>query len=124
MIQSQYRFTLRDVRIGVAAIGLLLLLALPAVRAAQEAARRNRCMGNLKQLAIALHNYHNIHKQFPNVTSTEIRGVAPASISTKGNPGAGYHWLVSILPYLHEKKATMKWNKPVEASDFLRLIRP
>ena len=104
--------------IGVAAVGLLLLLALPAVRAAQEAARRNRCISNLKQLAIALHNYHDIHKQFPNVTSTKIRGVAPASISTEGNPGAGYHWLVSILPYLEEKKL---YDEMERASNGFRL---
>jgi competence protein ComGC len=98
-------FTLRDMLIGVAAIGLLLLLALPAVRAAQEAARRNRCIDNLKHHVLAMHNYHDVHKQLPNITSTGIRGVAPASLSSEDSSGSGYHWFVSILPYLGEKKS-------------------
>jgi competence protein ComGC len=98
-------FTLRDMLIGVAAIGLLLLLALPAVRAAQEESRRNRCIDNLKHHVLAMHNYHDVHKQLPNITSTEIRGVAPASLSSEDSSGSGYHWFVSILPYLGEKKS-------------------
>lgn len=97
-------FTLRDMFVGVAIFGFLLMLLMPAFHAARESSRRNTCIGNNKQLLLSLHNYHAVYHRFPNSTSTAIRGIAPASLSTETSPGAGYHWLVSILPWLEEQK--------------------
>jgi prepilin-type N-terminal cleavage/methylation domain-containing protein len=79
-------FTLVELLVVIAIIGILVALLLPAVQAAREAARRSQCMNNLKQIGVALQNYHSTKKTFP-------VGVAL---------GEGSMWSGHLLPYLEE----------------------
>jgi prepilin-type N-terminal cleavage/methylation domain-containing protein len=82
-------FTLVELLVVIAIIGILVALLLPAIQAAREAARRSQCMNNLKQIGIALQNYHGAHKTFP-------VGVSMQEGST---------WSAHILPYMEESSA-------------------
>lgn len=86
--------------------GVLVALLLPAIQAAREAARRTQCANNLKQIAIAFHNYHDVYKTFP-----------PAYIPDE-NGQPMHSWRVLILPFLEcdhiyrQYKFSEPWNSP------------
>lgn len=93
-------FTLVELLVVIAIIGILVALLLPAVQAAREAARRMQCSNKLKQLGIALHNYHDTYKAFPSTPGGN--GVLSA------NGGSVQNWmrwggLASLLPYVEQQ---------------------
>ena len=86
-------FTLVELLVVIAIIGILVALLLPAIQAAREAARRTQCTNNLKQLGVALHNYHDAHKVLP-----------AAAYCTSANTIAHCHtWLATLLPFIEQQ---------------------
>jgi prepilin-type N-terminal cleavage/methylation domain-containing protein len=90
-------FTLVELLVVIAIIGVLVAMLLPAVQAAREAARRSSCQNNLRQVGIALQNYHDTNKRFPSVA------YLTRPTGTPGQVGAFHHtWLTSILPFIEQ----------------------
>lgn len=97
--RAQRGFTLIELLVVIAIIAILISLLLPAVQQAREAARRTQCRNHLKQIGLALHNYHDIHSSFP--SGYTARGVV-SSDSAAAETGPGFAWGVMILPYLDQ----------------------
>ncbi|MBA4030907.1 MAG: prepilin-type cleavage/methylation domain-containing protein [Planctomyces sp.] len=90
-------FTLIELLVVIAIIAVLIALLLPAVQQAREAARRSQCKNNLKQMGLALHNYHDVHNTFPSAS------VRTTYTTTRGFYGkTGWAWSVMILPGLDQ----------------------
>ena len=98
-------FTLIELLVVIAIIAILIALLLPAVQQAREAARRTECKNNLKQLGLALHNYHDVHQCFPSGWIGVDAGIPTAH---DGINGAG--WGAMILPYLDQSPLYNQFN--------------
>jgi prepilin-type N-terminal cleavage/methylation domain-containing protein/prepilin-type processing-associated H-X9-DG protein len=97
-------FTLVELLVVIAIIGVLVALLLPAVQAAREAARRMQCGNNLKQLALACHNYHDAYKVFPpdSIGTTQPPGDW-GSNNWKLHNGERLSWMAVSLPFYEQK---------------------
>jgi prepilin-type N-terminal cleavage/methylation domain-containing protein len=91
-------FTLVELLVVIAIIGILVALLLPAIQAAREAARRSQCTNNLKQIGIAIHNYHDTYKRMPN-SRRKCDWIT---------------WAAELWPFLEEANAKTLWNSKVD----------
>jgi prepilin-type N-terminal cleavage/methylation domain-containing protein len=91
LVSRRKAFTLIELLVVIAIIAVLIALLLPAVQQAREAARRTQCKNNLKQLGLALHNYHDTANTFP-----------PGWIGKSSGNYSGFGWNSMLLPYVDQ----------------------
>jgi len=103
-------FTLIELLVVIAIIAILIALLLPAVQQAREAARRTQCRNNLKQLGLAMHNYHDNFQAFPldgicptNNCGSNFRDTNPTNLW-------GTSWGIALLPYIDQAPRFNLWN--------------
>ena len=98
--ELRHAFTLVELLVVIAIIGILVALLLPAIQAAREASRRTQCQNNLKQLGVALQNYHDTYKVFCH------GGGGPMHLTNRPPEFSG---LVSLLSYLEQAPLYDLW---------------
>jgi prepilin-type N-terminal cleavage/methylation domain-containing protein/prepilin-type processing-associated H-X9-DG protein len=121
MLVDRHRFayTLIEVLVVIAIIAILIGLLLPAVQNARQSAQRTQCVNNLKQLGLALQNYHGVKQALPpgyRATTPYVDG------ATDTSPGWG--WAAFILPYLEQADvyAQLDFTQPVPASPAIQSL--
>jgi prepilin-type N-terminal cleavage/methylation domain-containing protein len=102
MSKQRTAFTLVELLVVIAIIGVMVGLLLPAVQQAREAARRMQCLNNLKQIGLAMQNFHAAHNCFPS--------------SVSGN-GAAHYWGAQLLPYLEQNPLADIYDYSVRFND-------
>jgi len=108
-------FTLVELLVVIAIIGILVALLLPAVQAAREAARRSECANNIKNLALACHEYHDSFKKFPPgavwMGDPQLVGLLSMNgTQNQRNVNWGATWMTLILPYIDEGNLHAQYN--------------
>ncbi len=98
-------FTLIELLVVIAIIAVLIALLLPAVQQARESARRTQCRNNIKQLGLAMHNYHDTHGMLPLAL---MNGSGPSFTDSNQS---GYVWMRAILPFIDQANLWSGWNQ-------------
>ena len=107
-------FTLIELLVVIAIVGVLVALLLPAVQAAREAARRSSCSNNLRQIGIALHQYHDARKRLP-----------PSGCYPLGGTANTWSAQARLLPYLEEQglEGLIDWRLAYNAQPMVTQVR-
>jgi prepilin-type N-terminal cleavage/methylation domain-containing protein len=104
MTRRRPGFTLVELLVVVAIIALLVGLLLPAVQKVREAAARAQCQNNIKQIALAIHNYHDVYSQFPTYNGVGPLGVSANLTTQASSPQMVYgSYITHILPFIEQQ---------------------
>lgn len=96
-------FTLIELLVVIAIIAILIALLLPAVQQAREAARRTQCKNNMKQIGLAMHNYHDVYNTFPpGAVANRDQNVSGSATNTANFQPSVWSWGAMILPYIDQ----------------------
>ena len=118
---SSAGFTLVELLVVITIIGILIALLLPAVQAAREAARRAQCSNNLKQIALAMHNYHSAHNCFP-PGGVHVPPDNPSDDTEYNSPSCDRaNWGIAILPQLEQQALFDQYNHEIPNTDAANL---
>jgi prepilin-type N-terminal cleavage/methylation domain-containing protein/prepilin-type processing-associated H-X9-DG protein len=111
LVLRRRAFTLVELLVVIAILGILMAVLLPAVQRAREAANRSVCTGHLKQIGIALLNYHDAHRSFP-------PGYLSGVDSAGDDLGPGWGWAAMLLPHIEQRPLfdRIQFDQPIEAS--------
>ena len=115
-LQRPLGFTLIELLVVIAIIAILIALLLPAVQQAREAARRTQCKNNMKQIGLALHNYHDVNFRFPPFFVT-AKSMGDGNARKVKDAAHRANWMVFILPYIEQVNLYDDWNMNVPAKD-------
>ena len=117
-------FTLIELLVVIAIIAILIGLLLPAVQKVREAAARMKCQNNLKQLGVALHNYHSSFERFPPAgKSYGVNGsVNTAAYGTPDPIAFNHSGLMILLPYVEQANIHSKWNQNGASCNVVRPV--
>lgn len=117
-------FTLIELLVVIAIIAILIALLLPAVQQAREAARRSQCKNNMKQMSLALHNYHDVYNVFP-PGQVYCKGSGVPCTAARASWSYGWTWSTSLLPYLEQAPlyALLNTKEDMYSTNNLPLIR-
>src|SRR5437879_5601466 len=114
---SRKAFTLIELLVVIAIIAILIALMVPAVQKVREAAARTQCINNLKQIGLAMHNFHDTNRRLP-----------PGYMATAAYPGTspGWGWAAYILPYLDQMPLynQINFQQPLQGQAAIQAMLP
>jgi prepilin-type N-terminal cleavage/methylation domain-containing protein len=116
-MKHRQAFTLVELLVVIAIIGILVALLLPAVQAAREAARRAQCVNNLRQIGIAVQNFHDTYKRQPQYHAAILPTPTSVYETSAGYKWAGPIWSILILPFIEEQALYDSFDKKVTLVD-------
>lgn len=111
-LRERRAFTLVELLVVIAIIGILVALLLPAVQAAREAARRTSCANKIRQLAIAVHNFHDTMNYLPRGASAAVYPPNSTTTTVRGTT-----WIVHTLPYFEQRALYDKYRFDLHYDD-------